>query len=265
MFRALFSILFLFVLAWGVFHFYEGGQIPFVGGTVGDAKTTASVKAALALHKELSKRTISVRTRDAIVLLTGEVASVTEKKVAGELVRNVPDVEGLDNLLAVTPELATEAAGQDRSLGQKLDDTALTAKVRGAFALHKHLKDLDISVRVREATVLLDGVVQTRNQMELARAWAQQVDGVQQVESFLEVKEEGQTGQTIEQLAERVESILMQNDNLASYRLRASAVGGNVVLDGEVETSAERELAELLAERITGQDRLRNRIEVKPR
>ena len=262
MFRALFSILFLFVLAWGVFHFYEGGQIPFVGGTVGDAKTTASVKAALALHKGLSKRTISVRTRDAIVLLTGEVASATEKKEAGELVRNVPDVEGVDNLLAVTPELATEAAESDRSLGQKLDDTALTAKVRGAFALHKDLKDLDISVRVREATVLLDGVVQTRNQMELARAWAQQVDGVQQVESSLEVKEEGQT---VEQLAERVESILMQNDNLASYRLRASTVGGDVVLDGEVETSAERELAELLAERITGQDRLRNRIEVKPR
>ena len=260
MFRALFLVLLLIVLAWGLFHFYEGGQIPFVGGTVGDAKTTASVKAALALHKELSHRTISVRTRDAIVLLTGEVANVAEKKVAGELVRNVPGVEGVDNLIAVTPELAEETDESDRSLGQKLDDTALTAKVRGAFALHRDLKDLDISVQVREATVLLDGSVQTRDQMDLARTWAQQVDGVQRVESSLEVKEEGQTA---EQMAERVESVLLQNDNLASYRLRASTVGDDVVLEGEVETSAERELAELLAERITGTEKLRNRIEVK--
>lgn len=262
MFRALFVIVLLVVIAWGFFHLYEGGSIPFVGGTVGDAKTTASVKAALALHSDLSRRPISVRTRDAIVLLTGEVASDEEKIEAGELVRNVPGVEGVDNLIGVTPGLSTEQAEASRSLGQRLDDTALQAKVKGAFALHKDLKDLNINVEVRDRTVFLEGIVETQEQADSARNWARQVEGVEHVESALETKGGSETA---EQMAERIQSVLRQNENLTVYELRASAVGGTVVLEGAVATGAELELAELLAERIAGKGKLRNKIKVESR
>jgi hyperosmotically inducible protein len=260
MFRALFVIVLLVAIAWGLFYLYKGGSIPFVAGTVGDAKITASVKAALALHADLSRRPISVRTRDAIVLLTGEVASDEEKIAAGDLVTNVPGVEGVDNLIGVTPGLETELAETSRSLGQRLDDTALAAKVKGAFALHRDLKDLNINVDVRDRTVFLDGIVETREQAESARNWANQVEGVEGVESALEAKG---SGETADHMAERIQSILRQNENLAGYKLRASAVGGTVVLEGAVATGAELELAELLAERIAGKDKLTNRITVR--
>jgi hyperosmotically inducible protein len=262
MFRALLVIVVLVAIAWGFFHLYEGGTIPFVGGTVGDAKTTASVKAALALHSDLSQRPISVRTRDAIVLLTGEVASDEEKIAAGELVKNVPGVEGVDNLIGVTPALLKEHTETSRSLGQRLDDTALQAKVKGAFALHKDLKDLNINVEVRDQTVFLDGIVETQEQADSARNWARQVEGVERVESALETKG---VGETADQMAERIQSVLRQNENLAIYELRASAVGGTVVLEGSVATGAELELANLLAERISGKGKLSNRITVKSR
>jgi hyperosmotically inducible protein len=261
MFRAFFLILLLVIAAWAAFHFYGGSELPFVGGTLSDAKTTASVKAAFSLHRELSRRPISVRTRDAVVELTGEVATEEEKREADELVRSVEGVRGVDNLIAVTPALESEDIPSQRTLGERLDDTAVAAKVKGAFALHRELKDLDISVDVRDRTVYLEGRVATRAQAELARDWASSVEGVRRVESLLQITDEDETA---EQAAARVESTLAKNDNLRSYSLRARAEDGAIVLHGVVRTGAERELAQLLAERILGVRELRNDIRIEP-
>jgi osmotically-inducible protein OsmY len=260
MFRALFLVLLLIAVVWAVFYFYEGSEIPFIGGTLGDAKTTASVKAAFSLHRDLSRRPISVRTRDAVVLLSGEVASELEKREAENLVRSLDGVRGVDNLIAVTPDLKSEAASSDRTLGQRLDDTTLATKVKGAFALHRELKDLDISIDVREATVYLEGRVGTRAEAELAREWASSIEGVRAVENLLQLTD---VEESADQLVTRVESTLAKNENLRGYSLRARVRDGTVVLEGVVRTGAERELAELLAERVTGGRELRNDIRVK--
>jgi osmotically-inducible protein OsmY len=262
MIRALFYLLLLAALALGLFYLYEGGELPCIGGTIGDAGTTASVKAALALHRDLSQRSISVRTRDAVVLLTGEVASEEEKREAEMLARSVDRVRDVDNLIAVTPGLQSEDPSPERSIGQRLDDTALAAKVRGAFALHRELKDLDISFDVRGATVYLEGRVATREQADLAQEWASSIEGVRSVENLLQL-----TGdqETMEQVATRVEATLNKNDNLRSYNLRAVVDDDVIVLKGRVRTGAERELAELLAERVTGRRELQNAIRVGAR
>jgi osmotically-inducible protein OsmY len=262
MFRALFFVLLLVALAWGLFYLYEGGELPFVGGTIGDAGTTASVKAALALHRNLSQRSISVRTRDAVVLLTGEVASEEEKREAETLARSVDRVRGVDNLIAVTPDLQFEDRSSERTLGKRLDDAVLATKVKGAFALHRELKDLDISFDVREATVYLEGRVETRAQAELAREWASSIEGVREVENLLQLTEDQESA---EQVAARVEATLNKNENLRDYSLRAVVHDGAIVLEGDVRTGAERELAELLAERVTSKRKLRNEIRIERR
>ena len=89
MFRALFSILVLFAILWGIYYIYEEKELPLVGGTLAEAKTLASVKAALALHRDLSDRPITVRAQGNVVTLTGEVADANEKDQAGNLVRSV--------------------------------------------------------------------------------------------------------------------------------------------------------------------------------
>jgi osmotically-inducible protein OsmY len=261
MFRALFLILLLLAGLWVAFHFFEGGRLPFIGGTLGDAKTTASVKAAFSLHRDLSRRPISVRTHDAIVALTGEVASDAEKSEAETIARSLDGVRGVDNLIAVTPDLQSEGASSDRTLGQRLDDTTLATKVKGAFALHRELKNLDISIDVREATVYLEGRVGTRAEAELAREWAGSIEGVRAVENLLQLTDDEESA---EQLASRIESILAKNENLRGYTLRARA-GRNaaVVLEGVVRTGAERELAQLLAERVAGSRELRNDIQIR--
>jgi hyperosmotically inducible protein len=101
-FRVLLTLLLLIGIVLGALYLYEGGEIPYVGGTLDDARTTASVKALLALHRDLSRRDISVRTRDSVVTLTGEVKTAGEKKEAAEIVRGIGGVREVDNLLAVS-------------------------------------------------------------------------------------------------------------------------------------------------------------------
>jgi hyperosmotically inducible protein len=262
MFRALLLALLLVAIVWGFFYFYEGGEIPIVGGSLDDARITASVKAALALHRDLAQRPVSVRTRGAVVTLTGQVATGDEKARAEALVSSVEGVQEVDNLIAVSPDLDFTGSDTDRSLGQKLDDTALAAKVKGAFALHRELRGLDITARVREGTVQLEGDVETPSQAELAREWALSVEGVRGVDNRIRVMVAGAEVDP-EQLAKHLEAALEENENLGKYHLRASTRDGSIVLQGEVTSGAEKELAELLAERFIGNRDLKNEIRVK--
>jgi osmotically-inducible protein OsmY len=177
-------------------------------------------------------------------------------------VRSVDGVDEVENLLEVSSDLESEQAGSERSLGQKLDDAALGAKVRGAFALHRELKNLDLGIRARDGTIYLEGEVESSAQAETARRWAITVGGVDRVESFLRVRE---AEETAEELAAQVEATLATNENLHDYQLSVAVRDGILVLEGEVITGAERELAVLLAERVAGNRKLRNDIRLAPR
>jgi osmotically-inducible protein OsmY len=261
-FRALFSILVLFAVLWGIYYLYEGKELPLVGGTLGEAKTVASAKAALALHRDLSDRPITVEADGDMITLTGHVADENEKVQAEQVVRSVTGIEVVENLLEVSPDLKSAETGTERSIGQKLDDAAVGTKVRASLALHKDLKDLDLGIRVRSGTVYLEGEVESPVQAETARRWILTVDGVERVENFLRVPEAEQTDG---ELAERIEDALTGNENLSPYRLRAILRNGTLVLVGEVATGAESDLAEMLAERVAGGRKLKNEIRVAPR
>jgi len=261
-FRALSYLLILFALAWIAFHYLEEGELPVVGGSFSDATTLASVKAALALHRDLSRRPISVRARGGVVTLTGEVASSDEKQEVEDLVSSVDGVDDVENLVSVSPDLSSDEPGNQRSLGDRLDDATLTAKVKAAFALHRELKNLDVNVHAREGTVYLEGTVENPSLAEAALAWARTVDGVQDVENLLDI---GGQRETADQLAARVERVLGQNESLGRYGLNAVVRNGVIVLEGEVETGAERQLAELLAERAIGHRDVRNAIRLTTR
>ena len=264
MFRGLFYLAVLLALVWGAYSYYENKELPFVGGNLEDTATLASVKTAFALHRVLAERPISVSTRHGVATLTGEVGSDAEMDEAQGIAASVPGIEQIENLLAVNPDLidaaATESgehddAGSERSLGQRLDDVSLTAKVKTALSLHKDLKTLDISVTSRDGVVSLEGTVETPEQAEAAERRAAAVVGVERVENRLAL--DGH----IDEIAERITAELAENANLGGYDLRATVNDSGIVLKGRVETGAEKELAELLARQIAGSRDVINQIE----
>jgi hyperosmotically inducible periplasmic protein len=195
LFRGLFYLAALLALVWGAYSYYENKELPLVGGTLDDAATLASVKTAFALHRVLADRPISVTTRQGVATLTGEVGSDAEAHEAEGLAAAVPGVEQIENLLAVNPELIDADGGTtdegddtDRTLGQRLDDLSLAAKVKTALSLNKDLKSLDISVTAREGVVSLDGAVATPELAEKAESRAAEVVGVEVVENRLKIE-----------------------------------------------------------------------------
>ena len=110
---------------------------------------------------------------------------------------SVPGVEQIENLLAVNPDLIAQNGGtsdepdqgeEERSLGQRLDDVSLAAKVRTGLLLHKDLKSLNISITARDGVVTLDGTVETREQAAAAQRRAEAVVGVDRVENRIKIE-----------------------------------------------------------------------------
>jgi osmotically-inducible protein OsmY len=195
--------------------------------------------------------------------LSGQVASDAEKEEAEDVAASVMGIERIENLMAVNPELTSELtddeAGNRRSLGQRLDDVSLAAKVKASITLHKELRGLDITVRARDGTVSLMGTVETPGQSEIAYRRASAVAGVDRIENGLRL--DG----SIEELAEQITEAFADSENLEEYDLRASAADGSIILQGGVDTNAERALAELLAQRVAGNRSVINRIESSER
>ena len=76
-----------------------------------------------------------------------------------------------------------------QTVGEYIDDAAVTAKVKGKFVEQKGLDSLDIKVVTVDGTVTLMGDVKNSAQVGLAEEAAKQVEGVKTVNNELVVKD----------------------------------------------------------------------------
>jgi osmotically-inducible protein OsmY len=185
MIRRLLALIVLVVLVGAALYYWKGkprsleGSIEETKDTLGDVgasigdkiqatKASASVKAALELHRELSPFNIDVDGRDeGVVALQGDVPSEELKNEAQQVAQAVPDVRRVVNELRVNPALGPPAGG-GRTLGESLDDRALEGKVNLAFSLNRQLQGSDIDVHAYRRQVTLRGSVQSADQRRLA-------------------------------------------------------------------------------------------------
>lgn len=193
MFRFLFKLAFRvvsLVLLLGIgfvgYRLYTSGQLPTIQRAVEDTAVTGSVKAAFAVHRDLSKRPIEIETDRRIVRLSGEVASTQERESAEELAANVEGVEGVENRLAVDATLGkVEADSSPRSFGQRLDDAALLTKIRTALHLDREARKIDVDIHVSAGRVVLRGEVPTEELADRIRNRVASVAGVKSLDDEL--------------------------------------------------------------------------------
>ena len=79
----------------------QGGKERSFAERIDDATTTAAVKSRLLLEDETQGLAIDVSTLDHVVTLSGEVRSEQEKRLAGQIARNVGEVQRVRNELQV--------------------------------------------------------------------------------------------------------------------------------------------------------------------
>jgi hyperosmotically inducible periplasmic protein len=80
-----------------------------------------------------------------------------------------------------------------KTAGQTIDDSAISAKVKTAFARDPGVKALDVKVDTHLGTVQLSGWVNTAQEKARAEELAKAVPGVKAVENKIVLKTEGKT------------------------------------------------------------------------
>lgn len=77
---------------------------------------------------------------------------------------------------------------RDKSAGQSVDDAAIEAKVKMAFAQDPGVKAIEVKVDTYKGTVQLHGWVNTKEEKDRAEQIAKTIPGVKAVENKVSVK-----------------------------------------------------------------------------
>lgn len=151
-----------------------------VGTEIDDSVTTTAVKAALLGEASLNSLDVMVETRKGEVQLSGFVNDMQQIAMADSVTRGVAGVKKVDNKLILKAGATT--------VGNKIDDTVVTARVKAAFSKDDGIKGSDISVETRKGEVILSGFVDNAAQIDRAMILAKTIEGVDAVRNDLAVK-----------------------------------------------------------------------------
>jgi hyperosmotically inducible protein len=151
-----------------------------IGTTVDDSVVTTRVKSALLDDMDIKSYDIKVETRKGEVMLSGFVANQAQVDRAVTLTNGIQGVKGVDNKLALKEGEAT--------VGNKIDDTVVTTKVKTALLADASIKSADIRVVTRKGEVQLSGFVNNQAQIDRALVVTQGVEGVTKVGNDMSIK-----------------------------------------------------------------------------
>lgn len=176
-------------------------------------------------------------------------------------------------------QTTNESAGQkvDSSMnkvGNFMDDSAITAKVKAALVDHDNIKSTDISVKTDQKVVTLSGFVESQAQAEEAVKVAKGVEGVTSVSDKLHVRDakegsvdakegsvKGYAGDTA--TTSEIKAKLLADDIVPSRKVKVETTDGVVQLSGTVDSQAQSDRAESIAKAIDGVKSVKNDLKTK--
>lgn len=150
------------------------------GEQVDDAALLTSVKSALVSQSVSNAADINVDVYRGDVKLSGFVDSAKDRSRAADVARDVDGVKSVQNDIAVH--------GESSTVGEVIDDSILTAKVKAALIESPDTKAHQINVETKAGVVQLSGFVDSAAAKSAATSVARSVTGVKDVKNELSVK-----------------------------------------------------------------------------
>jgi len=145
-----------------------------------DATLTARVKTALIDSPEVKAHEVDVETFRGVVQLNGFVDSSSARSAATRVAGSVDGVREVRNNLAVNTQSGT--------VGEVVDDSVLTAKVKTSLIADTRTKAGQINVETKGGIVQLSGFVDSAAEKAEAGEIAGSIAGVRGVRNELDVK-----------------------------------------------------------------------------
>ncbi len=187
-FRFFFILVVLALLGAAVFYYQKNpDQAPWKGGVasvqekVGTVKLGAEVRAALSLRESLKNLDISVSAEKDVVTLRGKVPNAEVSKTVEGVAASVPGVRQVVNFLEIDRAAGAPVSGDDRTIGERVDDEALELKIRAAFKLDRALAAAGFEVKAMRRVISLSSSSATAEQKKRALEVARSIEGVASV------------------------------------------------------------------------------------
>jgi len=149
-----------------------------------DAWITMKVKTVLAFHKNVSATDTEVTTQGGMVTLKGKADSEAQKQLTEEYAKDVEGVTMVHNYLVVAKPTNPPHA----TLGEKVDDTSITAQIKTTLLFHKSTHSLATKVVTRKGMVTLRGEAKNGAEKELVTKLAEDIKGVKHVSNRMTVR-----------------------------------------------------------------------------
>ncbi|HDH7846837.1 TPA: molecular chaperone OsmY [Raoultella ornithinolytica] len=177
-----------------------------------------------------------------------------------------------ENPPANSAQSVATSAGQavDSSLnkvGDFMDDSTITARVKAVLIDDKNIRSSDISVKTENKVVTLSGSVDSAEQKDLAVNAAKTVKGVTTVNDQLNVVAEksasleGYAGDTA--ITSQVKAKLLADDIVPSRKVTVETRDGTVHLSGTVDSRQQADRAADIAKAVSGVKNVENNLSVK--
>ena len=177
-----------------------------------------------------------------------------------------------ENSTTDSAKSVVNSAGQavDNSLnkvGDFMDDSTITARVKAALIDDKSISSAGISVKTENKVVTLSGSVDSAAHKAQALSVAKTVKGVTAVNDKLSVSEgqsaslKGYAGDTA--ITSQIKAKLLADDRVPSRDITVATTGGVVQLSGSVESRQQVDRAADIAKTISGVKSVENNLSVK--
>jgi osmotically-inducible protein OsmY len=147
-----------------------------------DAWMTMKVKGVLAFHKNVSAMSTEVNTENGVVTLTGKAESAAQKQLTTEYAKDVDGVKEVRNQMTVDKTAAR------RTMGEKVDDSSITAQVKTSLLFHKSTHALATKVVTKDGVVTLNGEARNGAERDLVTKLTEDIEGVKRVQNRMTVK-----------------------------------------------------------------------------
>lgn len=163
-----------------------------------------------------------------------------------------------------------------RDTKSAFSEGVLEGKLAMAISLNKYLKPFKIDSDVQGNNAILEGQVSSEVEKELAGSIASGIDGIESVDNRLSV-DATLAGSHYQQNAEKrdfsqffsdasttasIKTELLANDDIKGLKINVDTYNGRVTLNGEVQTEAQKSLAESIARKRDDVTEVVNRIRV---
>jgi osmotically-inducible protein OsmY len=148
-----------------------------------DGWIALKLRTQLLVRANVSAANTTVSVKDGVVTLTGTADNLAQKELTGEYAKEIDWVKSVKNDIVVNASPSTA-----QTLGEKIDDTSITAQVKYALFSHRSTSALKTNVTTTDGVVVITGEAANDAEKSFVGKLAESVRGVKSVTNDMTVK-----------------------------------------------------------------------------